>query len=403
MIKRISLRAKITVLITILIIGISAVLTVLSINNANDYFVKFVSNTSADLDVNVIKSNNTVSDSESNMKVINDLIGEDNEKVQYIENETGNEKIDITVSEVSTQFANKSLIYMALIIIIGIIITYYILGKSLKPLKQLNNTIQTINENNLSNRVEVKYYDEVGSLADSFNIMLDRLNKSFLSQKQFASNAAHELKTPLAIMKSSIDVLRLDSEPTLEDYKENLEYIDESTKSLIKIVDGLLKLTNSNREEKNEIVIIEEIFQDIIVKLDSIIKMKNIQVSVKNDGYKILGDKDLLYHVFFNIVENAIKYNINNGKISIIVSEDNEQIKISITDTGIGIAKNEIENIFEAFYCVDKSRSEDNGGYGLGLSIVKSIIEKQNGKISVFSEINEGSTFELLFPKVSYQ
>lgn len=276
---------------------------------------------------------------------------------------------------------------------------YILIGRALKPLVELNKVVNNINENNLSDRINnIKGNDEVSNLAESFNVMLDRLNKSFTKQKQFTSNAAHELKTPLAIMKSSIDVLKLDEKLSIEDYKENLKYVEESTMNLMDIVERLLKLTSRKDVIKKDKIKINKVISDVINNLNILLCEKKINVEVNIHDEEVIGDEKQLYHVFYNLIENAIKYNVYNGVINIDVLRKQDEVKVSVNDTGTGIPEEEIENIFEPFYCVDKSRSEENGGYGLGLALVKSIIEQHNGRVNVTSILSQGSTFEVVLP-----
>lgn len=393
---RISLKFKLTMLMSVLIIMVSVILTVSSINSAEEYFVKIADVESSNIESDdgiYIKQYEGTAKSKDNSTEMTSILGKDEKNVI---SEVG--EVSFVVKESSKRFADISYIYMGIIITIGIGFTYVLIGKSLNPLKQLNDTVISINENNLSNHInDIKGNDEVSDLACSFNTMLDRLNESFFNQKQFVSNAAHELKTPLAIMKSSIDVLRLDEEPSIEEYKENLKYMEESTKNLMDIVESLLKLT-SKAEINNNIIEVKSMLITILEELKPIADNKGIDIDFKMGEENLLGDEKLLYHVFFNLIENAIKYNNHNGKIIIRAFKDEKEINIVIRDTGIGIPKNELNNIFEPFYCVDKSRSEENGGYGLGLSLVKSIVEKHNGKIEVDSILNEGSKFSVKLP-----
>lgn len=392
--KNMSLKTKITLLIALIISLVSILLTTISIRNADTYFISVSEAT--DDGSNVARY--------GEVSTYDTIINADSEKTEEnlyhgFKEDTGDGRIisEGVVTEVSNKFANESIMYMLIIIVLGIVTAYLLLSKSLKPLKDLDKAIENINENNLSSKItNIKINDEVGNLANSFNIMLDKLNKSFTNQKQFTSNAAHELKTPLAIMKSSIDVLKMDKEPSIEDYKESLRYMEQSAKNLIKIVDDLLKLTSSANGCFDEVVFIDEIIDKVVEQLDVLVKERNININIERNKYKVVGNESLLYHVFFNIIENAIKYNVYGGSININILKEKDKTKIIISDSGIGMENEEIENIFEPFYCIDKSRTEENGGYGLGLSIVKSIIEKQNGEIYVTSEINKGTTFTII-------
>ncbi|WP_459500675.1 sensor histidine kinase [Bacillus sp. C1] len=306
------------------------------------------------------------------------------------------------VREGKEQFKNQSIIWMLTIIVVGIVTIYIVAGKALKPVKELNNKVEKVSEDNLSQRIEkISTKDEIGDLAVSFNKMLDRLEKSFMYQKSFAANAAHELKTPLTIMKSSIQVLKLDKSPTLGDYKENIEVTEQSTERLIQVVNDLLTLADEQTDNFSDPIELKQLFETISVELRPFCMEKDTNISLDICDASMIGSKTLLYRAFSNLIENAIKYNHNGGTVKVIVSVHNEIIRISISDTGIGIPQEEIPFIFEPFYRVEKSRTRQLGGSGLGLSIVRTIIEKHKGTVQVESTMNVGTTFEVNVPVVS--
>lgn len=285
-------------------------------------------------------------------------------------------------------FTNISILYMCVFIVIGTGLTYLIAGRVLKPVTDLSRNIRDIDENNLTTRITAIHHgDEVAKLTSSFNHLLTRLENAFESQRRFAQHAAHEFKTPLASIMANIEVLQLDKDPSKEEYKEVIEITKESTEKLIQLVSELLQLHVSVCEESMIKTDAYEMFEAIFHELDPSIKQKNIRTS--NDCQcMILGIPDLLHHAFYNIVENAIKYNKDGGQITI----SSDKNKIVISDTGIGIPAAYIQHIFEPFYCVDPSRSRKLGGSGLGLSVVKAIIEKHNGNIHIESNIGVGTT-----------
>ncbi|MGM1023793.1 MAG: sensor histidine kinase [Bacillota bacterium] len=312
-----------------------------------------------------------------------------------INEEPSNDGRMIALENAKQEFADRSIAWMIIIMIIGIGMIYFILGKVLKPITTLNTIIKGINEHNLSEKINIRSKDEVGSLADSFNIMMDRLNNSFENQKQFAANAAHELKTPLATIKAGIQVLKMDDKPSVDDYKENIDITEQSTERLIKVVDDLLNLSSKKNENFADKIVLQEVIEDILNELKLFIDEKNIKVSFENCGYTFIGNKDLIHRAFYNLIENAVKYNRLGGRIEINSEIKESMIIIHITDTGMGIADDELANIFEPFYRVDKSRSREIAGSGLGLSIVKSIVEKHNGYVTVSSEKGVGTSFNV--------
>lgn len=379
MLNKLSLKMRLTILTGCIIIAIAMCLTATSIYNIDNKFSYPQLNKNAIFSSEIIPNN--------------------------ISREKDNSQLGVTVqiSEAKKQFKVSILIWMIGIIIVGIGATYTIVSRALKPLNNLSNTIKNINEYNLSQPIEnFSTKDEIGSLATSFNKMLSRLDKSFSNQKRFAANAAHELKTPLAIIKSGIQVLKLDENPSIDDYKENINITEQSTQRLIQVVDDLLKLTYNEIKEFDDIISVNKIFQDIIKELDETISSKNIHIHLSDFNIDVLGNKPLVYRAFFNILENAVKYNKQGGSIEVSTELCNDMAVISISDTGIGIPHDEIENIFDPFYRVDKSRSREISGSGLGLSIVKTVIEKHRGTINVTSNKDVGTTVNVLLPYYIY-
>lgn len=390
MLNKLSLRMRLTILTGLVIICIAICLTLTSINNAKNKFNSFEKTAMIPLKKITIAEKTNATEIEINGDIPIDS-----------KNQSDSVAMALIVHEAKKEFTYSSVIYMIVIIVIGMSITYIIAGRALKPVKDLNNTIKNINEHNLSKRIEdFTANDEIGSLAKSFNTMMDRLDKSFSNQKNFASNAAHELKTPLAIIKASIQVLKLDENPSVESYKENIEITEKNAQRLIQVVDDLLKLNSQQCEKFVDSIEIQKIFFNIIDELKPIIEQKGIKVSLFNCNQTILGNKTLIYRALFNIVENSTKYNKQYGEITISTQIQDDTIIINISDTGIGINDNEIQYIFEPFYRVDKSRSRETAGSGLGLSIVKTIIEKHHGNIYIQSEKDVGTSFKIVLPTI---
>lgn len=306
------------------------------------------------------------------------------------------------VAVTKNNFNNWSYILFFMITILGMTGVYFVIGKSLKPLKKLNSDISKINENNLSNRIEdITDIDEITNLINGFNRMLFRLDEAFKRQNRFTANAAHELKTPLATIKAGIQVLKMDDEPNIDEYIENTKNTEISINRLIKVVDNLLLLASEGEQnlgENNEIFL-QSMFETIIDEIAPLYSLKNIACKISCKNNKIIGNFTLLYGAFFNLIENAYKYNIDNGEIEVWVQDEKNTLQIIIQDTGIGIPKEQLETIFEAFYRVEQSRSRRIGGSGLGLSIVKTIIENHGGTIKVSSELNRGTKFIVTIPK----
>jgi len=296
--------------------------------------------------------------------------------------------IDMFTFEESQQiFYHYTILVAVIFIVVGAILAYIISKQTLKPIKLLADKIENIDANNLDTPIEPpKANDELSSLTRSFNNMLVKLNSSFNNHKLFAQNAAHELKTPLASIMTNIEVLQLDDEPSTEEYKEVIGVVKDSTARLIELVEGLLSVNNAIDETRWQTLNVSEIFEAIIDNLKDEIERKRLAVDLSGECH-IRGDKILLERAFLNLLNNAVRYNIENGTIKIRL----EKNEITIEDSGIGIPKENLENIFEPFYCVDSSRSKNLGGHGLGMTIAKNIFDMHMIKISVSSEAGKGT------------
>ena len=257
-----------------------------------------------------------------------------------------------------------------------------------------------VDDRNLDKRVELKRTQgEVGVLADAFNSMLERLEDAFLIQKSFAANAAHELKTPLAVIKSSLQVLEMTPNPEIADYKEFMQDTDTSLNRIIKTVEGLLALANLRDIPMDQRVELYTLLQQAVQELAKKARSSQVKLSMGQpvSGF-VYGNPSLLYRAFYNLIENAIKYNRRDGDITVSMDMNGKCAVIQVADTGYGIGQEDLVHIFEPFYRADKSRSQRIPGSGLGLAVVKMILDKHGGKIEVVSELNQGSTFKIYLP-----
>jgi len=290
------------------------------------------------------------------------------------------------LSQSQQNFQTHSILIAALAVLFGTFAAYIISGQALKPIKSLAERIEEVDANNLSQPIEPsKTIDEVSRLTHAFNNMLGKLNHSFEAQKLFAQNAAHELKTPLASMRANIEVLQMDDEPSTAEYKEVVDVVKDNTERLIALVEGLLSLNNGT-SETSEICSGRSMFEAILDELREDIAQKNLDVSIEGDC-QIEGDKPLLERAFFNLVHNAVRYNVDGGTVKIKLLTDH----ITIADSGVGIPTEHLAHIFEPFYCIDQSRSKNLGGHGLGMAIAKNIFDKHHMKIKIFSECDIGT------------
>jgi signal transduction histidine kinase len=248
---------------------------------------------------------------------------------------------------------------------------YFFSGWSLRPIQDLRLTISAITEDDLQKRIpDENRNDEVGVLGQSFNIMLDRLEKSVLRHKRFSASVVRELKMPLVLINAGIQALQLKENPSISDYEEMLAITLNNVKRLMTVVDDLLTLYDEQLRFYTTTINLQEIFELIRYELLPFLAEKHIKIELSCRLRNVRGNPALLYRTFFNLLENAVKYNRDGGKIVIETKEENNVGKIIISDTGNGIAADELQRIFEPFYRVNKSRSRNTGGVGLGLSIV---------------------------------
>lgn len=382
MINRLSLRFKITFVVTIIIILISTILTITSVHNANIIFLPTVNSIN-------LEANNEPTYKLGD-KPINDSI---NGEVRY--------KESINISRLSYNFKYNAVLYMIIIIFVGSILIYFILGKMLNPVKKFSKQIEIINEYQLSDRVSgFNSCEELGELQKSFNSMLDRLDRAFESKKRFSSDAAHELKTPLAVLKNSLDVLEIDENPSEEDYKYTVAIFKKQTERMISLVNNLFTMSEQKDYHFNDTVDINVIINDIIKDLSKEIEDKSLSINIYGKSLSVKGNSVMLNHAISNIIQNAVKYNNKNGSIDIITEEVDKKCIITIKDTGVGIEKGKEKEIFEPFYRVDTSRSRKIGGAGLGLAITKDIISRHGGGVSYTPNESGGSIFEITLPMI---
>lgn len=373
MINKLTLHTRITLLVGSVILAIALLLTFTSIRGANHYFTG----------------------NELNKVIVEPGAREELPKEDIVDK---NLSATLEVIDPQKQFAMQSVFVMGVIIVVGIGLTYFLVGRVLKPLTQLSKTIQEIHEQNLSTQIDVPpTNDEVSSLSKSFNAMLQRLESSFTRQKRFSENAAHELKTPLTTMKTSLQVLHLDENPRPEDYKENAAAMAESTERLIGLVDGLLALAFEAHTEFKDVLSLQAVYQDIAKELRPFAQRNDVIIEIKDGDCYLQCNHRLLYRAIYNLVENAVKYNRQGGRVQLAACREDNRIVLTIRDYGIGIAADEIDKLFEAFYRSKELKSSETGS-GLGLPLVKTIIEKHDGEIDVESVLGEGTIVRVILP-----
>lgn len=296
-------------------------------------------------------------------------------------------------AEAVGQFRGTTVITMLCLVALGSVLTYLFAALTLRPLENLTERVQHINIHNLDEGVSIpSTNDEIARLAEAFDEMTKKLSLSYQVQKNFSANAAHELRTPLAAIQTQLDVFQMKPDRDAREYAALLQSIGESTDRLSNLVKDLLAFTNEQEIEKKEPVDLRALLEETVLELEERAAARQIDITISGEG-TVLGDDSLLQRAFFNLISNAIRYNVAGGSVCIEIAEK----RVRIADTGIGIPDAAKPHIFDTFFCVDKSRSRELGGSGLGLTIVKNIIEKHDGTIYVKDNQPQGSVFVVDF------
>lgn len=306
------------------------------------------------------------------------------------------------VQNTTMAFWTKSLLITLLITLLSSSLMYIIMGKALKPLQQLSQQVEEIRAKNLQSPVVLsKGSIEIERLASAFNEMLSRLDNAFSAQKQFSANAAHELRTPLAVMRTRLEVLEKSDHLERVECRETLTMLRAQIDRLSHVIDLLLEMTELQSAEKNDRIQLAEIVEEVLCDLDAVAEKKQVQLEQKAGEAVVSGNDMLIYRAIYNLIENAIKYNRQAGQVTIAISQQGEFASVQVADSGKGIQPEDWEHIFEPFYRVDKSRSRSLGGAGLGLALVKEIANWHDGNVRVLASSNAGSLIELRLPLAS--
>ena len=311
--------------------------------------------------------------------------------------------IESAIEETTSRIYWLSIIAFILVVTIGGMCTYFVVNNALIPIVELNKNIKKINEDNLNSNLSIKgANDEIKELTISFNKMIAKLENAFASQKRFNSSVAHELKTPLAVIKTNIDVLKSSNCKSLEEYDKTLAVVEKSILKMNLIIETLLDIIRQENAPLNEIVSIDEILEDIVDDLSIIANKKNIKLKLNsyNIKNKIKGNEIMLYRAFYNVIENSIKYNKINGSIDILCYQDLNTIEVKVIDTGSCIKEEDYDEIFKPFYRCEGINSYSKNGVGLGLSLTQSVIKLHGGEIKVKSKLNEGTEFTFILPYI---
>lgn len=309
------------------------------------------------------------------------------------------EDFSVQVYNNKLDYRQKSLIITALMALLGGVITYFISGHALKPLRVFSDKIEKVQAQNLADSgIEENEVKELNQLSMSYNKMLGRLSDAFEAQRQFTANAAHELRTPLALMQVQLDTYNACGHPGNDEAAvETIKMMTEQNERLGKMVKTLLDMSELQTVARDEVIALDALIEEVLTDLESLAARKNIRLVRECESVTMTGSDILIYRLVYNLVENAIKYNIDGGLVTVTCKEWNKHIHIRVSDTGKGIPEELRSRIFEPFFRVDKSRSRELGGIGLGLALVNEIVRVHEGSIEIKGNRAGGTDFEIEF------
>ena len=295
-------------------------------------------------------------------------------------------------------YRKNSLIISAVLALLGGVATYFISGHALRPIRELSDKIEKVQAQNLADsRIEENQVKELNQLSVSYNKMLERLSDAFEIQRQFTANAAHELRTPLALMQVQLDLYHSNSHPDNDaDTVQMIKMVTEQNDRLNKMVKTLLDMSELQTVGRDDEIILDALVDEVLEDLEPLAEGKNIRLIGKCKDITMIGSDILIYRLVYNLVENAIKYNHSGGQVTVTADRKEKHVYLSVEDTGTGIPEELKERVFEPFFRVDKSRSRELGGVGLGLALVREIVRVHDGSITVKSNPSGGTIFEVV-------
>ena len=313
------------------------------------------------------------------------------------------DEFSVQVYNNKADYKRNSLIITVLLALLGGVVTYFISGHALRPIKEFSDKIEEVQVQNLSDsRIEENNVKELNQLGISYNKMLERLSEAFEIQRQFTANAAHELRTPLALMQVQLDLYNSASHPGNDaDTLQTIKMVTEQNDKLNRMVKTLLDMSELQTVGRDDKIILDAIVEEVLADLEPLAVEKNIKLIGKCEDATMIGSDILIYRLVYNLVENAIKYNHPLGQVTVTAYQRNKHVYLSVEDTGSGIPKELRERVFEPFFRVDKSRSRELGGVGLGLAFVREIVSVHDGSICIKSGKTGGTIFEVTFAQHS--
>lgn len=383
--KKMSLQWRLTCIITLYIAVICGCLTMLVYKNGVYYIDSLQEAVDAQEDVNVDDSDEI-------------YISIPEDKWDEFAND-----FSLQVYNNKADYKRNSFIISAVLALMGGVVTYFISGHALRPIREFSDKIEEVQAQNLSDsRIEENNVKELNQLGISYNKMLERLSEAFEIQRQFTANAAHELRTPLALMQVQLDLYNSATHPGNDaDTLQTIKMITEQNDKLNRMVKTLLDMSELQTVGRDDKIILDAIVEEVLADLEPLAVEKNIKLIGKCEDATMIGSDILIYRLVYNLVENAIKYNHPLGRVTVTAYQRNKHIYLSVEDTGSGIPKELRERVFEPFFRVDKSRSRELGGVGLGLAFVREIVRVHDGSICIKSGKTGGTIFEVTFAQHS--
>ena len=304
-----------------------------------------------------------------------------------------------------SDYRNRSLLITVVVALIGGAVTFFVSGRALKPLKEFSETVEKVQAQNLADyTIEENRIAELDRLRTSYNKMLLRLSESFETQRQFTGNAAHELRTPLALIQAQLDLYHTTEHPDSTTVAgETIQMVTEQNERLSKLVRTLLDMSELQTVARNDRIEIHSLIEEVLTDLEPLAQEKKVELIRKSQEVRekadevlfLTGSDILIYRMLYNLVENAIKYNRENGSVTVSAIKEKNKVILKVSDTGNGIDEAFREQIFEPFFRVDKSRSRELGGVGLGLAMVREVVRVHDGTIEVYTNKHSGTTFEV--------
>ena len=375
--RRLSLQWRIT-LMTVLLIGVTCIAMNLLLCSSGVYYMDTITDT--------LQGDSTV--------ILNGE-GAESFDPQLI---TPNENLAIVVNGAQGRFRTTNWYITAVVTVLSGILAYFVSGRALKPLRSFASQVEKVQLNNLADmRINEDVLPEFRQLSHSFNQMLERLNNAFAAQRQFTGNAAHELRTPLALMQAQLELFSAEHPDVLPETAEFLTLLREQTERLTQMTKTLLEMSNLQQVARDEHIQLAPMIEEIFTDLAPLAEKNDIALEVEGDG-AMIGSDALIYRLLFNLTENAVKYNRHGGSVRVTVSQESEKLLIRVSDTGRGIPEEFQRSIFQPFFRVDKSRSREYGDAGLGLSLVWEIAELHGGSVRVTKSSDRGTTISVELP-----